>query len=148
MQISLNGIAQGFITDRITDMIKNEGFEQVLVELGETRAIGLHPSKRPWSVGVKDANGLNHIYEVASLNDQAIATSFSEGSYIDYDERIGHALHPMTGMSNQHKWCGVSVIAPTAAEADGLSTALLLTDEFNIKRIEERDPRIRIVTQS
>ena len=37
MAITLNGIAQGFITDRIADLLRNEGFEQAVVDLGEWR---------------------------------------------------------------------------------------------------------------
>ena len=40
MAITLNGIAQGFITDRIADLLRNEGFEHAMVDLGEWRALG------------------------------------------------------------------------------------------------------------
>ena len=40
MAITLNGIAQGFITDRIADLLRNEGFEHAMVDLGEFRALG------------------------------------------------------------------------------------------------------------
>src|SRR5712671_3075487 len=48
MAITLNGIAQGYITDAITDMLRNEGFESAVVELGEYRTIGQNPDGHPW----------------------------------------------------------------------------------------------------
>jgi thiamine biosynthesis lipoprotein len=41
MAITLNGIAQGTITDRVADLVRNEGFEQAVVGLGEWRALGV-----------------------------------------------------------------------------------------------------------
>src|SRR5215475_5088586 len=38
MAITLNSLAQGFITRAIADMLRNEGFESAVVDLGEYRA--------------------------------------------------------------------------------------------------------------
>jgi thiamine biosynthesis lipoprotein len=54
MAITLNGIAQGYISDAIADMLRNEGFDTAVVDLGEYRAIGRHPDGRPWRVGIRD----------------------------------------------------------------------------------------------
>ena len=32
--------AQGYITDRVADLLRQEGYDHAMVELGETRAIG------------------------------------------------------------------------------------------------------------
>src|SRR5207237_1898603 len=57
MAITLNGIAQGFITDAIADMLRNGGFESAVVDLGEFRTIGRHPDGHPWRLGI--GNGRN-----------------------------------------------------------------------------------------
>ena len=43
MAITLNGIAQGYLTDAIADLLRNEGFETAVADLGELRALGRHP---------------------------------------------------------------------------------------------------------
>lgn len=48
MAVTLNGIAQGYITDRVAEMLRGAGMGNVLVSLGETRALGPHPEGRPW----------------------------------------------------------------------------------------------------
>ena len=40
MAITLNGIAQGYITDKVGDLLRAAGFEHVLVNMGEQLAIG------------------------------------------------------------------------------------------------------------
>ena len=47
MAVTLNGVAQGYITDRVADLLRVRGFDNVLVELGEIRALGRHPDGRP-----------------------------------------------------------------------------------------------------
>ncbi len=58
MAITLNGIAQGFITDRIADLLRHEGFEQAMVDLGEFRALGSHPENRPWRVALRSGQNI------------------------------------------------------------------------------------------
>ncbi len=61
MAITLNSIAQGFITDAIADMLRNEGFESAVVDLGEYRTIGRHPDGRPWRIGIRDGRDVGSI---------------------------------------------------------------------------------------
>src|SRR5438093_8293423 len=54
MAITLNGIAQGYITDAVADMLRNEGFESAVIDLGEYRTIGRHPGGRPCRFGIRN----------------------------------------------------------------------------------------------
>ena len=46
MAVTLNGIAQGYVTDRIAALLRREGLRNVLIDLGEIRALDRHPSGR------------------------------------------------------------------------------------------------------
>src|SRR5262249_24429157 len=46
MGITLNSLAQGYITDAVADLLRNEGYESAMVDLGEFRALGRHPDGR------------------------------------------------------------------------------------------------------
>ena len=118
MALTLNGIAQGTITDRVADLLRAGGVEDVLVDLGETRALGRHPSGRPWRVGLPD-----HASRTMDLVDSAVATSAGHGTRFDGSGRHHHILDPRTGRSASHT-VAVTVIAPRATTADAASTAL------------------------
>ena len=144
MQLTLNGIAQGYITDRVTDILRGAGFPHVLVELGETRAIGRHPGGRPWSIGIKHAADPAALFDRVELEDQALATSGAYGSPFSRDGAFHHLIHPQSGRP-EARWQSVSVIAPTAAEADALSTGLSFADGALVEAV--RASGLRVVLQ-
>ncbi|MGJ8639925.1 MAG: FAD:protein FMN transferase [Opitutaceae bacterium] len=144
--ITLNGIAQGYITDRITEILKNAGYEHVLVELGETRAIGRHPEDRPWNLGIRSANAPSETFEVAELDNQALATSGGYGSKFSENGEYHHLINPKTGKPG-NLWKSLSVIAPTAAEADALSTGLSFANKSKIAQLLVKRSDLQIFTQ-
>jgi thiamine biosynthesis lipoprotein len=123
--VTLNGIAQGYITDRVTDLLRDNGVDHTLVDMGETRAIGAHPAGRPWTVGIKDPRNEAALVTTLPLDDQAIATSGGYGTPFDASGRFNHIFDPATG-GCATRYLSVSVMAPTATIADALSTALSL----------------------
>jgi thiamine biosynthesis lipoprotein len=56
MGVTLNGVAQGYITDRITDILRTHGCDRTFANLGcsEISALGRHANGRPWRVGLAD----------------------------------------------------------------------------------------------
>ncbi len=59
MAVTLNGIAQGYITDRVAALLRARGWSRVLVDMGEMRALG-HPADRAaWSIGIAVPPGLD-----------------------------------------------------------------------------------------
>lgn len=136
-QLTLNGIAQGFITDKATDILKNEGFNNALIELGESKALGEHPEKRPFKIALQTPEDRNSISApTVELSNQALATSSTFGSYLKPAEKQGHILNPKTGKSLDTPKT-ISVIAKSAASADALSTGLLLLKTNEIESIKK-----------
>lgn len=128
MAITLNGIAQGYVTDRIADLLRAEGFADVLIDLGEARAIGHRPDGQSWRAAVTDPHDTTQaLFDLALGSDAgllpALATSAGYGTIFGPDPRIHHLLDPRTGHSANHH-ASVSVAAQRATLADGLSTAL------------------------
>ena len=87
MAITLNGIAQGYISDAIADMLRNEGFESAVVDLGECRTIGRHPDGRPWRIGIRDGRDSGTIDGVVDLEDMALAVSGGYGTTFEASGR-------------------------------------------------------------
>jgi len=123
MALTLNGIAQGFIADRVAALLEREGLSDALIETGEIRAIGRRPDGAPWQAGIAAPDG-RQVAETA-VSDRALATSAPAGTLLDAAGALGHIIDPRTRRPGGH-WTLVSVGAPRAAVADGLSTALCL----------------------
>lgn len=116
--LTLNGIAQGYITDRIAALLKSHELRDVLLDMGEIAALGKRDHSTDWSVGVADTDGT--VVKRLRLRNRALATSAPLGTPLT---GTGHILGPKGQGTTQNL---VSVSAPQAAIADGLSTALCL----------------------
>jgi thiamine biosynthesis lipoprotein len=122
-EITLNGIAQGYITDRVADVMRAMGVENVLLDLGETRALGTRPEGAPWRIGLPDPASPPLIARRLDLANRAVATSGGYGTRFDRAGRFHHLFDPAQGRSAQY-YAAVSVAADRAVLADALSTAL------------------------
>ncbi|OXT00800.1 hypothetical protein B7H23_12040 [Notoacmeibacter marinus] len=124
MALTLNGIAQGYATDRVAALLKSAGLANVLVSVGEISALGEREPGQPWRVGLAEA-GDSDAEETLALTDMAVATSAPKGTSFDESGAVGHILHPKRGpVAGQ--WRRISVIHSSAAIADGLSTGFAL----------------------
>jgi thiamine biosynthesis lipoprotein len=136
MAISLNGIAQGFITDKITDLLKHHGLANMLVNMGEIKGSGMHPDGNPWNIGVKHPVNTDEVIQTVELRNKAISTSAGSGTTFDESGKFHHLINPLTGeISNIHQ--SVSVIADSATYADALSTGFSMMPERNIVSIKD-----------
>ncbi|WP_432817453.1 FAD:protein FMN transferase [Sulfitobacter sp. JB4-11] len=118
MALTLNGIAQGYITDRVAALLRAEGLRDLVVDAGEQRALGERPGGGAWRMGVADPGG--RLLTELSLRDRALATSSPRGTVLPGGQ--GHILDARTGEAAQ-MWQTVSVTHDAAAVADALSTA-------------------------
>lgn len=114
-RITLNGIGQGYVTDRIADLLRRDGFDHVLVDLGEQRALGRRAGGEPWRIAFDGAGSID-------LTDGALATSEGRGCILDGKGAVHHLFDTRTGSSAGH-WQRVTVHHRSAAVADALSTA-------------------------
>lgn len=129
MEVTLNGIAQGYITDRIIELFRNEGFDHVLADLGEIRALGEAAPGRSWRAAIKDPLNEHVVAAGIDLGAQALATSGSYGFRFDAAGQFHHLFDPGSGTC-PHRYASVSVLAPRATTADALATACnLLTPD-------------------
>ena len=128
MKLTLNGIAQGYVTDRVAALLRAEGLENMLLDLGELHGQGRHPQGRPWRAAIADPSDPQETLLTVEFQDRprampALATSGGYGLQFGPDPRHHHLFDPATGHSATHH-ASVSVAAPNAMLADGLSTAL------------------------
>ena len=147
MAVTLNGIAQGYITDRVAALLQDAGMGDVLLDIGEVRALGHHPEGRPWRVGLRHAAEPETVARTVALADHAVATSAGIASPFEPTGRHHHLLDPATGRPAPGTG-QVSVIAPRATTADALSTALAVSPPARVAQLAARFPEIEVVTDA
>lgn len=125
MGLSLNGIAQGFITDRCSAVLRSYGFSHMLVDMGEPRAVAAKPDGSAWQIGLADPRQPDRALHTVSVRDQAVATSGGYGTQLDAAGRYTHLINARTGHTAP-AFESVTVVATSATQADALSTALAL----------------------
>lgn len=131
--LTFNGLAQGWAADLVRGHLAARGFATALVDLGEIATLG-----GPWRIGIADpAAGVLADRQITGLS---IATSSARATEVG---GRSHILHPAGGVP---RWATVTVEAESAALADGLSTALVLADRAQARRIVARLPGIARVT--
>jgi len=144
MAITLNSIAQGYITDAVADMLRNEGFETAVVDLGEYRTIGRHPDGRPWRIGIRDGRDFGSIDRMVDLDGMALAVSGGYGTTFEPSGRFHHIFDPRTGAS-ANSLVDVAVVGPSATAADGLATAICVAGEARAPTLLAGYPQMRAI---
>jgi thiamine biosynthesis lipoprotein len=139
MGITLNSVAQGFITDAIADMLRNEGFESAVVDLGEFHTLGRHPDGHAWRIGIQDALAASEVGRVIELDDMALAVSGGYGTTFEPTGHFHHIFDPQTGAS-ANKLADAAVIGPRATAANALTVAICVVGEDRAHALLEACP--------
>jgi thiamine biosynthesis lipoprotein len=125
MALTLNGGAQGYITDCVTEVLRTRGFDRMLVDMGEPRALSVKPDGSAWRIGIANPADTSRMVTTLELVDQCVATSGGYGTLFDEAGRFTHLIDTRTGRTAP-ALLGVSVLADTGTIADGLSAAMLM----------------------
>ena len=128
LRVDLSAIAKGHAVDHLARLLDGRGCNRYLIELGgELRTRGRGPAGVPWRIGIEAADGSGRLHRRLSLSNRAAATS---GDYRNFrlrgGERLSHILDPRTGRPVVHGLASATVVADSAALADGLATLILV----------------------
>lgn len=129
-EVDLGAIGKGYAIDRIVERLSSSPeistpIPDFLVHGGfsSLRAVGTHNGHVGWPVGLRNPLFPDRNYATLLLRDRAMATSGSNVQFFRHQgKRYGHILDPRTGWPVEGM-LSVTVVAPTAAAADALSTA-------------------------
>lgn len=127
LEFNFGGIGKGFALDRAAELLSRQwGIQSALLHGGgsSVRAIGTPPGdERGWRIRIQHPyNPADSIGEIR-LNHGGLGTSAATFQYFVYKGRkYGHVLDPRTGHPAEGT-ASASVMAPSSAEADALSTA-------------------------
>jgi thiamine biosynthesis lipoprotein len=153
--LDLASIAKGYGVDQVAALIRANGIDNFLVEIGgEVFAAGLRKDGKKWRIGInrpqKNAP-IDEVYKVVLLQDKGFATSGDYRNYFEVDQkRFSHVIDPRNGYPVDNGVVSVSIIANTCTFADGLATAVMvLGHQKGIELVNRLDnTECLIVTQS
>lgn len=138
MQLSLNGIAQGYASDLVRTSLQAHGIRHALIDTGETSLLGDGPDARPWAFDIESAAvaartaGLQNTPPVLISDGRAMATSSDAHTVFSPDHRHHHILNPTSGYSPQH-WSSVTVIADRCVMADALTKVFFMLSPARVR---------------
>lgn len=129
MYVDLSTVGEGFGADKIADFLESRGVHNYLVEIaGASRSRGVNAKGEPWKLAIqKPTDELDEVQAIVKPDGRAISTSGSYRNYYELNgQRYSHIIDPATGKPITHRLVSATVITPTALEADGLDTALMV----------------------
>lgn len=144
MGVTLNSIGQGFVADRVADMLRDLGYAHVYADLGEVRLIGGHPEGRPWRVGLSDPREPRRSARTLELEDTGLAVSGGYGTPFEETGRHHHIFNPRTGQS-ANDIAAIAVSAPSAMVANGIATSVYVAGLERAPRILAAYPEARAI---
>ena len=143
--ITLNGLAQGYAADLAMAAVRARGIDSALLDTGEFSAQGSNGAREPWTLGVLDPRDPDAVAAVMRVDGRCVATSGDYASTFTPDFVHHHIFDPATGDSPQ-ELASVTVLAPTAMLADGLSTAFMVMGARKAHALAARLPSVDVMT--
>lgn len=130
VELNLGAVGKGYALDRAADLLRTEyGIRSALLHAGgsSVRAVGRPPTDfRGWRVSIRHPHDDRCTLGSVFLVDEALGTSADTYQHFEYNgKRYGHVLDPRTGRPVDGTR-SASCLAPTAADADAISTAFFV----------------------
>lgn len=136
MMITLDGIAKGYAVDLVAEALRSRGIKDFLIDFsGNMIASGRNARRKAWTIAVESDEAKP---KIVSLNDNAISTSGARYATYSEKNKWHHLLNPKT-LRPASGGKSVTVMGPSAAVCDMLSTAVFAMDSGIAKRILKKN---------
>ena len=144
-----SAITKGYGCDLIGEMLRRNGCEDFLVEIGgEVVASGSNPQGEDWRVMVdapveSDTAVVHRRLAVIAVSDCGVATSGNYRNYrtTDYG-KVWHTISPVTGRPAVGQTLSATVVAPDAMTADALATSCMAMPTAEALAMIEKMPGV------
>ncbi len=150
VKLDVTGLGEGYAIDKLAAVLDQAGVSDYLVEIGgEMKGKGNNPRGENWTIGIEDPSQAelgvtNSMLTKVTLNQLALSSSGNYRKfYIDEQgNRRSHLIDPTTGFPVSHSMVSVSVLAPSATQADALATAFMAMGPEKAKVLAESLPGV------
>ena len=152
LELNLGAVGKGYALDRAGELLRSKwGVASALLHGGGSSILAIgHPPGEPrgWPINLahpwEDGRSLGTVY----LRDRGLGTSAATFQHFEYNGRkLGHLLDPRAGWPAEGT-ASASATAPSAAEADAMSTALFVLGAGAADRLTRTRPHLGAVVLS
>lgn len=150
IMLDCSAIAKGYGADVVARLLKNEGVQNFMVEIGgEVVTRGINSHRLPWRIAVEkpvdDAQQKDNGYQtVLNITDVAMATSGNYRNFYYKDgKKYAHTIDPKTGYPVQHNILSATVLHQQCAIADAYATSFMVMGLEKAKKVLERHPEMK-----
>lgn len=127
MQIDLGGIAKGWLATRAAESIAPYADNCAVSAGGDITVVGLPKDAEGWPVGVEDPRQPEKDITTLLVRSGSVATSsVTKRKWRQAGKLKHHIIDPRTGQPAQSPWLSVTVVAPSATEAEAFAKACLI----------------------
>jgi len=152
MYVDLSTLGEGYGADELVRLMARNGITNYLVSVGgAVSSRGVNGQGKPWRVAIqKPTDRENAVQALVDLQGYGISTAGSYRNYFEQNgQRYSHVIDPTTGRPINHRLVSATVIAPTALEADGWDTGLMvLGTEKALKLAEEKGLAVYLISKT
>lgn len=125
MALTLNGIAQGYATERCLRALSEHGIANAFLDTGEIGVAGKRDGRQAWTAGIADPRRKGQYIALAKPLSGVLATSGDYATTFTEDFSAHHIFDPKT-LHSPTRMSSVSVLAQSGAYADALATAMMV----------------------
>jgi thiamine biosynthesis lipoprotein len=142
VQISLGSVGKGYALDQCSEKLRSLGMNDFLLS-GDQSSVLAHGTA--WTVGICDPSNAERQVGVIRLQDRALGTSGVQFQSFQHEGHCyGHIFDPRTGKPVEGV-LSTTVLAPSAALADMLSTAFFVLGPKKAVQYCQAHPEIGLV---
>jgi FAD:protein FMN transferase len=139
MMIDLGGIAKGYAADEVVRVLKENGVEHAIVNLGgNVLTLGAKPDGSSWTVGVQHpfSNRGEYVGAVKVVNKTVVTSGIYE-RYIEQNGKIyHHIIDKATGYPVDNNLLSTTIITDKSIDGDGYSKVFALGVEEGLKYVK------------
>ena len=149
IMLDCSAIAKGYGCDVVAELLKSNGIQNFMVEIGgEVVTKGVSDKRVPWRIGVTkptdDTISVNNeLQTILNVTNKAMATS---GNYRNFyykgGKKYAHTIDPKTGYPVQHNILSATVLADNCATADAYATSFMVLGMEGTRRILDKHPEL------
>jgi thiamine biosynthesis lipoprotein len=149
LELNLGAVGKGYALDRAARLLRDEwGVRSALLHAGGSSVFAMgHPpgDTRGWPIRLRHPTEPGESLGTVHLKDRGLGTSAATFQFFEYKgKQLGHLLDPRTGWPVSGT-ASASVTAPTAAEADAMSTAAFVLGADGTARLLRLKPHLGAV---
>lgn len=153
MKLDLGGIAKGYAADEVKRILKENGVNSAIVDLGgNIYAVGSKNGDEYWKIGIQNPQEQRGSYVgIMKVKDSSVVTSGDYERYFKINgKRYHHIIDSKTGYPSDNELSAISIISKSSTDSDALSTALFVLGREKSKEVLKKldDMEVLYITKS